>query len=537
MSLTRQRVVAFLFPLMLSLPFVNRAYFVDDSYFVQIASWLKDNPTLPYHFRADDAGYQTRGWEEDGFVRMVNQLGHHYYLALLIKIAGAREGFLRLGALLLSCFSGLFIYEFARRWTARPLLSTLLVLVTPVHWLTAHSLLIDSTLGFLFLGALYFFMRGTETESPWRYALSGLFMGGVALTKYPGLMILPLTFGWAVLRWKKLRRPAWTMLAWVIGVGILMAWNVWTTRLYGRPHILAASARMVNVYGLTKILTFFVFFSGGLLLPVLSWRLLDYRRGVMYAALALIMTRFFVSAAGGFSLLQSALLAFWFVTTLVYFVAVARSRTEWIFPRDHFLVLWVGGYFLMMFVVMGWVAVRYYVIVAPAAVLLLVRMIELHFPEHQIRRLLVAAFTGTFLLSAALAYADYKQAETSRLIIRDLKVAGISGGERHFYLGDSFTGSYLKEEGWVPCFETTAFRPGDLVLAKTVTMPSIWFWRKHLPLRDVGLIQYPTRWPFKVMDARGSAGFYASVWGALPFSISRSPWERFRLFEVVKGDE
>jgi hypothetical protein len=38
MSITRQRLLVFLIPLFLSMPFLNRAYFVDDSYFVEIAS-------------------------------------------------------------------------------------------------------------------------------------------------------------------------------------------------------------------------------------------------------------------------------------------------------------------------------------------------------------------------------------------------------------------------------------------------------------------------------------------------------------------
>ena len=36
----RPRLVVFLFPLLLSLPFLRRTYFVDDGYFVRIASWL-----------------------------------------------------------------------------------------------------------------------------------------------------------------------------------------------------------------------------------------------------------------------------------------------------------------------------------------------------------------------------------------------------------------------------------------------------------------------------------------------------------------
>ena len=58
-DLWRQRLIAFCVPILLSAPFLHRAFFVDDSYFVQIASWLKENPGRPYDFTADDAGIAT----------------------------------------------------------------------------------------------------------------------------------------------------------------------------------------------------------------------------------------------------------------------------------------------------------------------------------------------------------------------------------------------------------------------------------------------------------------------------------------------
>src|SRR5689334_22807548 len=124
------RLAAFLLPLLLAAPFLNRAYFVDDNYFVEIATWLKSHPDKPYDFRADDAGPQNLGWEKNGFVRMVNPLVHHYFLAGLMKgwdlfHPGMRtpEWYLRLGTVLLSCGSVLILFELARRWTFHPFLT------------------------------------------------------------------------------------------------------------------------------------------------------------------------------------------------------------------------------------------------------------------------------------------------------------------------------------------------------------------------------------------------------------------------------
>src|ERR1044071_5784881 len=410
MMFTRQRLVAFLFPLLLAAPFLNRAYFVDDSYFVEIATWLKDHPTLPYHFHADDAGPQTRGWEENGFVRMVNPLAHHYFLALLLKIGGEREWFLRLGCVLLACFSGLFLFELARRWTYHPLLATLLTLATPVHWLTSYSLLIDGTAGFFFFGALYFFIRGTENDSVGWFLASGIFMGLATISKYPALMIVPLTMVWSVLRWKKLTRPWLVFIPWLIGVLFLVGYSAWTAHLYGRPHILAASDRMVRVYGWAKFLVFFVFLSGATLVPLAAWRWMGKRLALFFGFVVFVLTIFFSSAYGGFTETQGFLVALWSVTSLVFIWAHVRHWRRWVYPTDHFLFLWLLGFIVMMFVVMGWVAARYYVIVVPAVVFLVVRIIEAEGIEQAGRRIQVILVL-TLLFTGALAYADYKQAD------------------------------------------------------------------------------------------------------------------------------
>ena len=533
-TLRRQRLIAFLIPLILSAPFINRAFFVDDSYFVQIASWLKDNPTRPYDFTADDAAIGNHGWEKDGFVRMVNPLAHQYFLAALMKLGGARIWFLRLGTVLLTGFAAIFVFELARRWTDHPLFAVVLTAAGPPYWLTAHSLLIDSTMGFFFVGALFYFIRCSETGDWSSGALSGLFMGLALLSKYTAALIFPLSAVWFVMRWKKVPAKAPLILAWVIGLASLLAYSAWTAHLYGRPHILAASSRMVGHFGWAKVAMLAIFFSGACLAPIGGWSGAPRWLIATGVAVGTLLTGLFFSSVGGFPMAAAALLGFWIATTLVFLVRLAIDAPSGVWPRDAFIACWVFGFLAMMLVVMDWVAVRYYHIVAPAVAIAVVRMFERR-GDGATRRiawssLALIAFTGL------LAFSDYRQAEPARRIGALLHARGVEGGPRHFYLGDSFTMSYLRDDGWVPAFASTAFQPGDLVLSKEVTMPLVWFVQKRLPLRTVETFNFPTWFPIKVMDFRASAGFYASVWGALPFAWSTGPWERFRLYEV-QADE
>jgi hypothetical protein len=227
------------------------------------------------------------------------------------------------------------------------------------------------------------------------------------------------------------------------------------------------------------------------------------------------------------------LLGLWLVTSFHLFKKIYNDRNFWTKPQDVFLYFWLIEFCLLMLVVMDWVAVRYFLIATPAIVFLSARFIETHF-VGKIKSTLGAVCGFTFLISLSLAYADYNQASPGRALGPKLTGMGFNQqGARRFYLGDSFTMSYLKKYGWVPCFPETELKVGDLVLSKEVTMPLVWFARRPYELQPVVEINYPSRFPIKVMDYSGSAGFYASVWGALPFTFSSSPWERFKIYEVT----
>ena len=535
MRLGTQRLLVVLFPLLLSLPFVNRAYFVDDNYFVEIADWLKDHPGRPYDFRTDDAGLQNPGWERDGLVRMVNPLLHHYYLALLLKVGPRAEWFLRLGCLILVAASGFFLFELARRWTRHALLASWIVQASPAHWLTAHSLLIDSTLLVFFLAALWCFVVAEECESLGWAAASGVLGGAAILTKYPGVLLLPVlgayvwTRGWS--------RPSAVRLAVASGLGIaaLVAYSAWTAALYGAPHVLAASGRMVRAFGWAKPVVFFVFFSGATILPLLAWRALRFRTALYFALAGSLAAFFFATPMGGFTRAPALLLGLWLATSGAF---LASSSALWRRPdhsSDRFLILWIAGFIAMMYVVMGWVAGRYFLLAVPALGFAVTRLAERK-AAARAKTWLSVLLAAELAVGGAMAYADYRQADASRRIGADLAARGYSGGPGRYFLGDAFTVSYLRERGWIPAFPSTEFETGDLLLVKEITMPQWWVLGRGLPLRKKDVFEYPTVFPLKVMDYHGSAGFYASLWGALPFTLSNSPWERFLLVEVQPGD-
>jgi hypothetical protein len=72
-----------------------------------------------------------------------------------------------------------------------------------------------------------------------------------------------------------------------------------------------------------------------------------------------------------------------------------------------------------------------------------------------------------------------------------------------------------------------------MILAPERTLPLGWFLRTRPSVRLVMSFDFPTKFPLRVMDNPSDAGFYASAWGPLPFSVATGPWERFHLFEII----
>jgi hypothetical protein len=274
----------------------------------------------------------------------------------------------------------------------------------------------------------------------------------------------------------------------------------------------------------------FVLFSGASLLPLIVWLAASGRSRIVAALMVAVSSVFFSSRVGGFTVAQAFLLSLWLVTTPFFLLEFWSCRGQWASPRDPFVFLWAVGFFGMMALVMDWVAVRYLLIVTPAVAIIAVRLLEIRHPEWTWHTLPAVALAMA-ILGAGLGYADYRQARTGRDVLPWLENFHPAG--RRYYLGDVFTANYLREAGWEPVFADTEMRVGDVVLGRVVTTPTGRFMPRRPVWKEVARLDLTTRFPIKVMDVPASGGFYASLWGALPFTFSTGPWESFRLYEVM----
>jgi len=531
--------------LVTALPFVRRAYFVDDYYFVTMARGIVQDAVRPYDFISDDAGIGNVGWERGQRPRMVNPPLFHFYLAGVIELFGDASWKLRTASLLFSLMAVYAMYYVGKRIVPDPLGPVILMAATPAYWLTSYSLLIDGALVAFLLVSVLAFMTGQEKRRVTWIVASGFLMGLTMLVKYFGVIVVVLVFLWQVLdRERRNWKPGYLAYAVFLVVQLLWAW--WNVYTYGQSHFLAALPRGMSTPSVVswaqKSVVLASFVGGSLIFVLAAWPML-WRVSKAWWACTLALTgalyALFLSRLGGFDGTQAFLLSLFIGGTMSYLVVMARSLKPEQNKNHAFLMCWVLIGLLELVIVMPWTAGRYLLCVLPAmcwAFSLMVKKIKW-------RGLWETTLAVTFLMGALVAHADYVQANTIKSLAKQLQekageLQALAPRPRRtwYYLADTFDGSqpYLGPLGWQNVLPHQKFNRGDLFLRAYYRKSSWWNVDEELKhFRPVMTLELRSRNPIRVMDVPASAGFYASCWGALPWTITNHPLERFELYQAI----
>ncbi len=528
-----------------SLPFVHRAYFVDDYYFVTMAKGILQNPWRPYDFKSDDAGIGNVGWERGQRPRMVNPPLFHYFLAGVIKTWGDAPWKLRTASLVFSFVALFSMYFLGKRFVPDPLGAAVLMAVCPAYWLTSYSLLIDSALIAFLLASLLAFFIGYEKKSVRWILMSGLLMGLTVLVKYFGVIVVALAFTWQILdSGRRSWKPGY--LAYIVFLVVQLLWAAWNVSTYGQSHFLAALPRGMNspsfIPWAQKSLVLGSFIGGSVFFVmasgVLLWRASKEWLGGI-AVLAVVLYALFSSRVGGFDGTQSVLLALFICGTAGYLILTGRVLHVAENKNHAFLMIWLLLGLSELVIVMPWTAGRYLLCVLPAMCWIFAIQVQA-LGGAKLWKLTLGA---TALLGFFVAQADNVQANTivalaERLGSKTVEFQRVAPKPAHhwYYLADTFDGSqpYLLPLGWENVLPHQKFGRGDLFLRATYRKSSWWNVDEELKhFRPVLTIELRSKNPIRVMDVPASAGFYASCWGALPWTLTNHPLERFDLYQAI----
>ena len=206
---------------------INKAYHIDDTFHLEAAEWIKDNPTRPMS--------GTINWKDNPTPLYThNQPPLFFYLlALVISVAGTGEIPLHL---FLSIFTFLALFLFDQLILTLKLKNRVLLLLlfafSPALMVN-QNLMTDIPLLAMVLGSALFLLRADGENKAIGYIISALLLGTGLLIKYSVLPLLVVLLLVIIIR-----RDYKYLAVLLIPLGMLMLWSVWNYVEYGSVHFL-----------------------------------------------------------------------------------------------------------------------------------------------------------------------------------------------------------------------------------------------------------------------------------------------------------
>jgi hypothetical protein len=523
-----------LVPAALLLPFLNKAFNIDDPFFLEYARVLLSRPLQPFGLTFFFNGGPT------AVLLQPQPLGWSFLLAVARALFGESEPWLHLfnvGFALLGLHA---LREIAER----------LGVSAPVAcWLFAGSsafLCLGSTImpylawSALSLAALARMIRGVEEGRTSDLVAAGLLGAGAFLCCFAGAVVIGLLAAYPLLRGRVSGKAA---IAPAIGVAAIVACDLWSLATVGAPHFLFTLSRWsVDLdpgEALTKGTSEVAFL--GAQLPVLGLPLvaivLGRRRGASIVIASLVVASALCLAMPETNPLARSLLWVWpglavLGDGLVLLAAGARlPARETPTPegaKRALLGLWllVGTFATVRYVNRS---AKYMLLPLPAALLLTLDALQgLSGSRARIGRwALVVSLPLSLVLGEAVAWSDYRFAGVARRFFAE-QYASTGAASGTAYFDGEWGLRYYAERAGVPQYRSQELRRGDRLLysnlqGRHVLEPCPGFpldqctpvpWLRPITTSRPG---YPG--PFAVLG--DSAGFWSDHFGPYSYRLVR----------------
>jgi len=568
------------------LPFINKAFHVDDPLFLWSAKQIQAHPLDPFGFDVN--------WDMTP-VKMVKETKNPplacYYLALAAALFGWSEPALHLAYLLPALAAVLGTFRLARQFCSRPALAALVMLATPAFLVSSTTLMCDTMMLAFWIWALVFWEEGITTRRAGLLFLAGLLIGLGCLTKYFAISLVPLLGVYTAVR---VRRPGAWFIALFIPIGIMVAYLLFIQHQYRLDlarEVIGFSTdfkkdteKLLKMYSEAKLLTALAF-TGGCLAPVLFfvpvlWR---WRAILIFLLIPLIvMVLLFRSEGSQVIVKQLAVddlrrmyLIFEFsLFCMCGSILIGLAAADLWQRRDaksFLLCLWIGGTFFFAGFVNWAVNARSILPMAPAAGILIARRLDTVAGKARDTRIpwrFALPLLPAFLLAFWVAWSDYTLANAGRTAARVLRAYAAKHPDQRMRFAAHWGFQYYMQEygfGTVDGANNLAFEKGDILavgsnnykppymdvlrgvqaLAQLDVPESVadgnWSYALHWhrDKRTKAYTQFRTldirqpTWLSTIQPAVG-AGFYSHYLGPLPFSFAKVPEERYVLLHFER---
>jgi len=342
------------------------------------------------------------------------------------------------------------------------------------------------------------------------------------------------------------RKPGGWLLAVFIPLLIMFGFETYTRTLYGRGLFLDAFM-YANVQAPRGLMDYFdntligLSFLGGcfpvalLLTPLIGGRLLKLLVSIF--AVGVLALTFHSGGIGPHSFISNgvtntSLIIQFCVFSLagICLVMVFLKEVKTDLTHDSaFLLLWFFGVFVFVCYLNWTVNARSFILLTPAVGILLSRRIEewttnFSKPKKSVS-LFMIGIAG--LIAVATTHADYALAGSAREAAREIMSKYNSTGIVWFQGHWGFQYYMEKAEGQPVDFKRNDIRPGEIMVLPNVNSSIL---RPNHEFELLETMKFPNDSFMAIMSPQYSAGFYSSIWGALPYSLAISQKEVYYIY-------
>ncbi|MFH1614156.1 MAG: glycosyltransferase family 39 protein [Planctomycetota bacterium] len=525
------------------IPFVNKAFHIDDPLFIWSAKHILQAP-------ADFYGFNVNWYYSPMPVSDIakNPPLACYYTALVGWLFGFSEAAIHLGFLFWAAAAAAGIYYLSAEFCPRPLLAALAGILTPVFILSATTAMCDVMMLALWVWSMFLWIRGIERENRLMLTAASILAAACALTKYYGICLLPLLALCPL--WQKRRAGMW-LVYFLVPLFILACYQWYTFARYGRGLLLDAAAYAMRFQGLGnrqgKQLITGLSFTGGCVFVVFFYMPFLWSRrtciGWMVVIVILIKLLLCLQRIHGIDIHSGGQIRWLLVIQLAVFVTgglsiVALACVELCERRDAqsvLLFLWVGGTFVFASFVNWTVSGRSILPMAPAVGILLARRIDEHFAGIRVlkRGRIIYPLIPAAALALMVSYADYRLANSVRCAAAQIHKQ-FAATDRTLWFQGHWGFQYYMEEAGAKALNRAGT---DLGLSDLIIIPLNNTNIYSMPQDVFEVRQTLNLSPYRfvtTMSIRTGSGFYADIFGPLPFALNTGHNETFLITGIRK---
>ncbi len=516
------------------LPFITKAFNVDEPLFLWTAQQIQINPLDFYGFKVN-----WYGTEADMSSINKNPPLVSYYIALVTSLFGWKETVIHTFFIIPAVALSLGTYFLARSFCSSPHFAAILAIFNPVFLISSTSVMTDTMMVAFYVWAIFLWREGLKSERAAYLFISAIFITLSTLTKYFGATLIPLLLVFTLTEKRKFdSRVCFLFIPILFIAGYeWLTYNLYNHSLFSDAATYALDTKSENNFRFLDQTLVGLSFTGGCLLGLNFLLPVLYRRNFFLVATALLILLVYVlpsiETIGSVKLYDE-------IKSLGYKTGV---RWDLVFPIALFalcglhilmlaisdlkrhkdsssllLFLWVFGTFIFSSYLNWTTSARNILPILPAASILVIRRINYSIKESQssLRWQFLWPILPAALVSFLVAHADASWANSQRLVAQTITLKFDKSPVR--FQGHWGFQYYMESLGHKPVDFERGIPKGSIMIIPTnntnTARPDMRFFIQ------TGKVQKQTLSLLSVME-RDRSGWYSSLWGPLPFAISK----------------